>query len=619
MFIRKTNSIPSEEASTDVEENMSALNNLEINQILKGKNQSRITKFIGRIIPAIFIYSTFIWLIYLSFFDTRKAYLFIYGLSIFSLYFSFYVALYSKNGIDKIKEHLEKTDYQEKFYSEYNINKNKLKVSCDNIRVQNYKQSQSNLSLGLNKDFQNLESARSVESSETIDFNSNILYIVIPNYHETKELISNTLNSILESKICKKQIAIFLACEEREKNAKEKADYLKNKYENSFLSFQATFHPRDLDNEIPGKGSNVHYAIKKIQQDSKQNKFEKDKILITVCDADSIFSKNHFDYINYVFSTDKFRNLKIWQAPMINLLNFAEIPIFTKAFSVMVSLHELACIGDNDCELIPFSTYSFSYNLLEQINFKWGKKIVAEDWRIFLKSYFATNHLCRVSPLYKPILCYSITADTYLDSLKERFHQAMRLSWGISEISYFLSKLIYENFCSKVKSSFNTNSNNKNIINSKNFLYVTYRNFMISFKIGKMHYFAGVFIVFSIYPIFLQYLIKQDYTPSIAPDEIEIYKSIFTFLNILNIVPLIIILKNAHELLDVINTKIVLKDYIIECIKIAIIFVPTQIIYSTIPTIWACTRLVFTDKFKFIVSSKPSFSYQRIKKITERI
>lgn len=109
------------------------------------------------------------------------------------------------------------------------------------------------------------------------------------------------------------------------------------------------------------------------------------------------------------------------------------------------------------------------------------------------------------------------------------------------------------------------------------------------------------------------------YIISFSNEEFENYQNVFTLLNLLNLIPLVIILKNAYAILNIFQIIGSFKGFLFDSLKVVITFVPTQIIYSTVPTFWAIIRLIFYKNFKFIVSFKPTCTEERIKNLNQRL
>jgi hypothetical protein len=87
--------------------------------------------------------------------------------------------------------------------------------------------------------------------------------------------------------------------EESEVNCKAKALELLEMFEKKFLDITYTIHPKDVENEIRGKSSNISYAARTMA--SRLAHSENDKRIITVMDADTCFAEDYFTSITHFF------------------------------------------------------------------------------------------------------------------------------------------------------------------------------------------------------------------------------------------------------------------------------------------------------------------------------
>ncbi len=533
--------------------------------------ENRIITKLSNCLPAFWLYGTLVSLFFFLFFDLHWVYYILITLAVFNLYIIGYVAWYSQKGIFLVEQNMKERNFRQKFQAKAEQLKGKV-----------------------------------LEGQKLVSFDDVQHFIIVATYHETKELVAETLRNIAKSSIAKGQIHIVIACEVREKGSKEKGDYLVAQFSNYFKSVSATYHPINLPGELAGKGSNVDWAMSRVREIIAQDNIDTNCACITVSDSDSVFTPTHFDYLAYEFATEPARHLKIWQAPIINVQNFFDCTAITKFLGLSASAHDLACAGDQSCELISFSTYSFSFEFLELIGGHWGKNVVSEDWRIFLKSFYDTNGLTCVAPLYQPVFSYAIVSNTYTESLVERFHQAKRHAWGVQEVCYFLNRFLHV------------------LIYTPNNLNMKYliRFIVIFCKMIKLHYFGGITFVMLVFPKVIELAFAL--FPSIATEEAFLirayYMPIFDIINAITTIPVLMVTYTNYKMFVMKHgaENVNLATFLIETIKMAIVALPSQLVYCTIPSFFAATRLVFTDQFKFVVAPKPSLSQDSIKTLEER-
>lgn len=260
--------------------------------------------------------------------------------------------------------------------------------------------------------------------------------LVIPNYKELVEKVSTTLDNLKLQTIPLKQIHIVLAMEAREKEAPEKATALIKKYGHSFGSVIATYHP-DIHGEVKGKSSNEAYAGREAYRRLvEEGPLDIDLTTISSVDADSMFDKQYFAYLTYLFLQDTDRYRKFWQSAVVFHNNIWNVPSPTRILSFFGSLWRIAMLVQGD-KLITQSTYSLSFKLLKEIDF-WDVDVIPEDYRVFFKAFFRTKGQVSVEPLFLKTSMDAALSSGYFNSLKNKYHQERRWSWGVSDDAVFI-------------------------------------------------------------------------------------------------------------------------------------------------------------------------------------
>jgi len=254
---------------------------------------------------------------------------------------------------------------------------------------------------------------------------------IIPNYTESVGTLRRTIASIASQTFPTKHIFVILAMEKREKYVKEKANILIKEFKNSFGDIFATYHP-DIKNEVKGKSSNQAFASK-----VAYNKLVKKGIIdinyatVSSIDADSVFDKQYFAYLAYSFLNDRNRHVKFWQSAIVFHNNIWKVPAPTRIISFFGSLWRMAVLVQRD-RLISSSTYSLSFALLRNIGF-WDVDVIPEDYRIFFKAFYKLSGNSRVEPIFLKTSMDAPLSSSYIKSLKNKYHQERRWSWGVSD------------------------------------------------------------------------------------------------------------------------------------------------------------------------------------------
>lgn len=264
--------------------------------------------------------------------------------------------------------------------------------------------------------------------------------IFLPTYREEAAIIRATLESIVRNNYPKDRMIIALSGEER--GGKEeflaRAAGLEREFGQYFFKFLIIVHPKDLPDEIPGKGSNDVYAAALARQIIDELGIPYENIVVSTFDVDTRVSPQYFSYLTYKYLTVPnptrcsyqpiaFFNNNIWQSPAM-----VRIAAFGTTFWLMMELMRPEY-------LFTFSSHSMSFKALVDVGY-WQKNIVSEDSRIFLQCLARYNGDYRVEPMYVGVSMNTAAIDRYWQSLKNLYKQQRRWAWGVENFPYMVSE-----------------------------------------------------------------------------------------------------------------------------------------------------------------------------------
>ena len=260
--------------------------------------------------------------------------------------------------------------------------------------------------------------------------------IIISNYKETPEKLRRIVGTLAAQTFPLNRIYVVLATEKREVSAREKADMLLKEFSTTFGGIYATFHP-DIPGEVKGKSSNESYAAKEINKMLIDGNMVDVKFATaTTADADSMFDRQYFSYLSHSFLKDSKRYNRFWSSAIVDHNNFWSVPAATRIFSFFSSLYRTGLLIQGD-SLIPHATYSLSFLLLKRIGY-WDTDVIPEDYRIFFKAFFAMKGDLLTSPIFLKTSMDSPLSSTYINSLKNKYSQIRRWSYGASDDPLFI-------------------------------------------------------------------------------------------------------------------------------------------------------------------------------------
>ncbi len=267
--------------------------------------------------------------------------------------------------------------------------------------------------------------------------------VILPNFKEPQDILSRTLQSLSVQADAINCITVVLGMEAREPEAREKVKTLMAKYKGKFFCLLATFHPANLTGEAPGKAMNETWAARCARQELVENLgILPSQIVVTVVDSDSILHPRYFTELTHQFAADPRRYSLIWQAP---ILSDNDIWRTSPMIRLMTFYTNVITCGDyfNSWEAkFPYSTYSLSLNLLEDVNY-WDPTVIAEDVNIFMRAFFIKGGEVFLQRIYLPVHSNPVYGANLWHAIGIFYNQKVRQGWGGAEIAYLFQKWNY--------------------------------------------------------------------------------------------------------------------------------------------------------------------------------
>ncbi|GAD98923.1 hypothetical protein NFIA_039750 [Paecilomyces variotii No. 5] len=275
--------------------------------------------------------------------------------------------------------------------------------------------------------------------------------IIIPNYKEDIDTLRVTLQVLAIHPRASTQYEIYLAMEQRETEAADKATKLLSMFEGAFLHIRATFHPSGIPGEIAGKSSNVAYAAQHIiDVHAIDNDDDMVNILITVVDADTHLLQDYFNELRRLH----FDNLaspeeSFYCCPIIFDRNSVETPVLVRCADLMWGFAGISAMYPGSPISIPTSVYTVPLLLAKKAG-GWDSdaSAIGEDMHMMLKCYFATKANITTRVVYSAASQCNISSNDNrgwrltVDILVKRYRQALRHMWGALDTGFAIRKSV---------------------------------------------------------------------------------------------------------------------------------------------------------------------------------
>jgi cellulose synthase/poly-beta-1,6-N-acetylglucosamine synthase-like glycosyltransferase len=261
--------------------------------------------------------------------------------------------------------------------------------------------------------------------------------LIVATYKEDLAVLQATLQAIVNSQYPKEKIILVLATEERDqKRARGNARALKEEFGSVFGQFLVTEHPGDIDGEVKGKGGNITWAARRLQERLQRWQIPYENVIVTTLDADNRPDPLYLAELTYRFLTHPDPIHVSFQPIPMFLNNIWEAPV-TSRLMAHQTMFWVMTESTRPWRLRNFSSHSQSMQALIDVDF-WATNTIVEDGHQYWRSYFGYNGHYWVEPLYVPIYQDAVVGKSFVDSLRELYLQQRRWAWGVSDLPYII-------------------------------------------------------------------------------------------------------------------------------------------------------------------------------------
>ncbi|MBU2613185.1 glycosyltransferase family 2 protein [Patescibacteria group bacterium] len=259
--------------------------------------------------------------------------------------------------------------------------------------------------------------------------------VFLPTVKEDISVVRETLATFVNGTYPTDRMIVVLAGEERvHDHFAPLAEAIEKEFGPKFLAFFATEHPKDLPDEIKGKGSNLNWAGNSILPKILAMGLAPEDVIVSSFDVDTIVHPKYFSCLTTLYLTvpeptrSSFQpvalyNNNLWESPAP-----VRVAMFGTTFWLLTELSRPE-------GAITFSSHSMSLRMLADVGF-WQKDIVSDDSRIFLQALMRYHGEYRVTPMYLPVSMDTVMAGNYWQAVISLYKQIRRWAWGCENFPY---------------------------------------------------------------------------------------------------------------------------------------------------------------------------------------
>lgn len=264
--------------------------------------------------------------------------------------------------------------------------------------------------------------------------------VMIATYNESYEILEPTVKSVLETTYDKRHIILVIAYEERGGAAtKETVERLRDEYKDKFFDFVLVEHPKDLPNEVIGKGGNITHAGRQMKTWLGEKGIEFKNVIVTTLDSDNRPHRTYFDYLTYEFIVHEDRKHLSYQPVALYFTNIWDVPAPMRVLATGNSFWTIIS-SMRPHTLRNFAAHSQPMEALVEMDF-WSTRTIVEDGHQYWRSYFYFNGNYEVVPIHVAVYQDAVLAQTYWKTLKAQFVQLRRWAYGASDVPYVATRI----------------------------------------------------------------------------------------------------------------------------------------------------------------------------------
>ena len=261
--------------------------------------------------------------------------------------------------------------------------------------------------------------------------------IFLPVYNEEWSVVRDTLQALRASRYPAHQLYVVISGEARQlAHWNQLREKIVGAYAGVFADLIFYTHPDGLLDEIPGKGSNIHFAEQAFKVYADQRGWNYGRIIASIFDVDTIIHPEYFAHLTYMYCRHPRPERSSFQPVTLYNNNMWDSPAILRIMALGTSFWMLFSLSRLD-NLVTFSSHSMSFQAIMDVGGH-AKNIVSEDSRIFFQCWLHYGADYEVTPLYIPVSMDTVRDESPWRSLKNLYFQQRRWAWGTENIPFLL-------------------------------------------------------------------------------------------------------------------------------------------------------------------------------------
>lgn len=263
---------------------------------------------------------------------------------------------------------------------------------------------------------------------------------IIPSWKESGNIIETNLEGIANSDYDLKKIRVILALEERDDLAlKEEKRAVAEKYRSVFANVYVTEHPKDLEGEVIGPGSNRTWALKNVLPELVKE-IDISNTILTTLDSDFVVHPKLVGALTHTYLSTPNPSKKSFTGVFIYSNNYWQAPAPMRIIASSLTLTQLSELVES-WKYINFSSHSINLQTLIDLGF-WTIDHVNDDSHLYWKAYFEMKGEYRVVPYWIPISADTVLDQTLYKTFVNQYKQLQRWAYGVEHRPFIYKNVL---------------------------------------------------------------------------------------------------------------------------------------------------------------------------------
>ncbi|KNE67198.1 hypothetical protein AMAG_12267 [Allomyces macrogynus ATCC 38327] len=276
--------------------------------------------------------------------------------------------------------------------------------------------------------------------------------IFVPNYNEPLDLLRDTIARFAAHPFARSNYALVLAMEAAERDHAAKADALAREFRGKFKHFIISVHPCGLPGECRGKGANIAWATQVADRALMAAGEDARRVLLTITDADGALADLYFaeleremqQNIDATATAPDGTQYRMFSPPIFFARNAQAVPALVRATDAAWTVAMMQNLSSSRGLHFPCSTYTLTLPLARHVGgWDTSADAIGEDLHMFLKCFYRSRGIARGTPIWCPVNLANVQADSYKQTLFDRYTQARRHFAGSADSLFALRHTFY--------------------------------------------------------------------------------------------------------------------------------------------------------------------------------